>query len=68
MTKRANFGDWRKSSRSKDDAQCVEAGTGFGVVGVADTAENQRGPILEFTRAEWGLFLQQIKNGDHPTA
>lgn len=57
---------WRKASRSKDDA-CVEAGrTAIGhLIGVRDTLDNGLGPILEFSRTEWSLFLATVKNGGH---
>jgi hypothetical protein len=60
------FTGWRKSSHSKDDAECVEVGAvaGTDVIGVRDTTHNGRGPILVFSQAEWGLFMDRLKAGE----
>jgi len=60
------FTGWRKSSHSKDDAECVEVGAAQGadVIGVRDTADSGCGPILVFSQAEWGLFTDRLKAGE----
>lgn len=63
MTTRDSFTGWRKAIRSKDDDACVEVGRGTEGVGVADTKDFGTGPILEFGKAEWGLFLTKVKGG-----
>jgi hypothetical protein len=46
---------WRKSSRSVNNGQCVEAGGGIGAVLVRDTAD-RGGTVLAFTPAVWAAF------------
>ncbi|WP_051468433.1 DUF397 domain-containing protein [Actinomadura oligospora] len=58
-TNREQFTDWRKSSLSGDDKDCVEAGRGVGVVGVADTKLPER--VLVVERCDWAEFLAAVK-------
>ncbi len=52
---------WRKSSHSSN-GDCVEvARAGEGLVGVRDSGD-RGGPVLTVTMAEWGVFLQRIKD------
>ena len=56
---------WRKSSHSTA-TNCIEAGTGPGVVGVRDSALIRAGlpsPVLEFTAAAWSAFTSALKAG-----
>ncbi len=55
-------GSWRKTSYSSPTgANCVEAGYGAGTVGVRDTKDHGRGPVLEFTPQAWAAFTGGLK-------
>jgi hypothetical protein len=54
---------WRKSSRSGSNGQCTEVmDTGTDVL-VRDS-KNPTGPVLAFTRDEWGAFLDGVRAGE----
>jgi hypothetical protein len=59
------FADWRKSSFSGDGNSCVEVAAARHdagpAIGVRDTKDHGRGPILEFSAAAWQEFLGRIK-------
>ncbi|MQA26047.1 MAG: DUF397 domain-containing protein [Micromonosporaceae bacterium] len=55
---------WRKSTRSNSQANCVEVARNLpGVVAVRDS-KNPNGPALVFTPPEWGAFLDGVADGD----
>ncbi|MER5703800.1 DUF397 domain-containing protein [Micromonospora sp. NPDC002296] len=52
--------DWFKSSRSSDNAACVEVRFVGGAVDVRDT-KDRSGPALAFDGSSWLSFLAGIK-------
>lgn len=55
---------WHKSSYSGNANSCVEIGHAAGGVGVRDTKQHGRGPVLEFSPAEWQAFLAGVRDGE----
>jgi hypothetical protein len=53
----SEFTGWRKSSYSGGNSDCVEVTTGRRTVGLRDTRQLGRGPIVEFPVAAWTAFL-----------
>jgi hypothetical protein len=59
-----NF-DWRKSSQSFQEANCVEVACAGEHVFVRDSkAVADNGPHLEFSVSAWELFIKSIKDGE----
>ena len=59
-----SFTGWRKSRRSNSSGDCVEVGRAAdGGVGVRDSKQEGRGPVLTCTAAEWRAFLARVKAG-----
>jgi hypothetical protein len=55
---------WTKSSFSYANSNCVEvAGLSSELVRVRDS-KNPKGPVLQFTSAEWRTFLSDVRNGE----
>jgi hypothetical protein len=55
---------WKKSSRSSGDGQCVAVATlGQDAVGVRDS-KDPNGPVLVFTAAEWVAFVDGIRDDE----
>jgi hypothetical protein len=53
---------WHKSSYSACNGNCVEvAELRPGLIGVRDTKDAGRGPVLEFGAAAWQSFLYSVK-------
>jgi hypothetical protein len=56
--------NWRKSSRSMTNGNCVEvAGLVGQVVGVRDSM-NPKGAVLGFAQGEWDAFVGGVRNGE----
>lgn len=51
---------WRKSNTSGDTG-CVEVAFADGWVGVRDTKDEGRGPILAFSGDAWRSFITAVK-------
>lgn len=56
---------WHKSSYSGNANSCVEIGhAADGGIGVRDTKQHGRGPVLEFSPEEWRAFLAGVRDGE----
>ena len=56
----AEVASWRTSSHSAACGNCLEAGSGTGVVGVRDS-KLERSPVLVFGAEVWSRFLAETK-------
>jgi hypothetical protein len=54
--------EWRKSTYSTDQGNCVEAASPRGVVAIRDS-KNPDGPRLAFAPEPWRAFTGHIKTG-----
>jgi hypothetical protein len=55
--------EWRKSTRSGDNGNCVEARQRNGAVQMRDS-KNADGPVLSFTPDGWDAFLSGVRHGE----
>jgi hypothetical protein len=53
---------WRTCSYSAPKGDCVQVAAGERVVGVRDTKDGERGPVLEFPAATWLSFIATAKS------
>lgn len=61
-----NFENWRKSTYSASGSnQCVEVGTGPGLVGVRDTTRRAAGQ-LAVNRKAWSAFVRHVAKQPEP--
>jgi uncharacterized protein DUF397 len=58
----ARITDWRTSTRTQGQGQCVEVGFGADCVGVRDTKNRAAGQITVAVQ-RWQEFLQGLKHG-----
>lgn len=64
-SKNAACPTWVKSSLSTYNGTCVEiAQLSKNRVGIRDTKDHGRGPILVFSQGEWSAFLAGAKAGE----
>jgi hypothetical protein len=55
--------EFRKAGECSDKS-CVEVAITADVIGVRDSKDNGRGPVLAFTPNEWTAFLDGARNGE----
>lgn len=55
---------WIKAVRSGSQGACVEMRRHAGQIEVRDSKDGDAGPVLRFTSAEWGAWLDGAKNGE----
>ena len=60
----SKYTGWRKSSHSSGTGNCVEVATADSTVGVRDSKQHGRGPVLEFSHVAWKAFIRAAKNGN----
>lgn len=56
--------EWKKSTRSGDNGNCVEARRRNHAVQVRDS-KNPSGPILTFPAQVWTAFLEGAREGEY---
>jgi hypothetical protein len=57
-----NFTTWRKATYSHANGGCVEVAADQRAVGVRDTVQRGRGPVLQFSAAAWRAFVDAAKS------
>jgi len=55
---------WRKSTRSGPDGNCVEARIVDGSIIETRDSKDKDGPVHRFTLAEWYAFIDGVKAGE----
>jgi len=60
--------EWRKSSYSNGQANCVEARVGQPDAVAVRDSKDRGGPELGFTADAWAAFVQGVKRGEFDPA
>ncbi len=55
--------EWRKSTRSGTEGNCVEVRALNSMIEVRDSKKPE-GPVLRFTHAEWSAFVGGAEDGE----
>jgi len=55
---------WRKSTRSGTNGACVEVRKVGGSVQLRDTKGHGYGPVITFAEAQWGAFVEGVKDDE----
>lgn len=53
---------WRKSSHSAANGNCVEVAELGATIGVRDSKAGAGSPVLQFPPADWAAFLADVKS------
>lgn len=53
--------NWRKSSYSGQNGDCVEVAGDGGTILVRDTKDRRSGPVLTFTAGQWRVFADAVR-------
>jgi hypothetical protein len=56
-------GDFKKSSFSQENGECVEVASRDGVLAVRHS-KDRSGPVLYFNEDEWRAFLKGVRNNE----
>ena len=56
------FTGWRKATYSHGNGNCVEVAAVRRAIGVRDTVQQGRGPVLEFSAEAWRAFIGTAKS------
>ncbi|GAA4870585.1 MULTISPECIES: DUF397 domain-containing protein [Saccharopolyspora] len=56
--------DWRTSTRTQGQGQCVEVGFGADCVGIRDTKDRASGHLM-IAPQRWWEFVSEIKRGQY---
>jgi hypothetical protein len=58
------FSGWHKSQHSNSSGACVEiAFAADGSTGIRDSKQHGRGPVLEFSAAQWKALREAARKG-----
>ena len=63
MTTPGRRAGWRTSTRSNNGSDCVEVDFTTTGVEMRDSKAHGTGPIIDFTPAQWAVFLDDLSSG-----